>query len=137
MAEILPDDILNNNGKTRIISYLINHREQIKEKSSKQETIKWLELIDKSIISKEKSIKKIDDFVFTDKKLVIEHKKMFVRNIDDNFFFTSSNYDEKISLAISEELPFEKVSNRTDIYFEYDDKSWKMKSRNPSLKLIE
>ncbi len=137
LAEIIPDELFNNNSKRKIIKYLISNRERIKISCENQETINWLVLINTTTSIKEKHISKISEFVFTDENLSIKSKKMFVRDLNKEFFFTSPDYKEKISIDVSKEFPFDKISNRTDIYFEFENETWKMKSRNPNIKLIE
>lgn len=137
VADILGDEIFNNYNRRRIINHIILNREQIKDSCSNQETKNWLELIDNALITKEKRISKISDFVFTDKKLSIKSKKMFVRNLDKDYFFISPDYEEKVAISVSKEFPFNIAANRTDIYFEFDDNSWKMRSRNPKIKINE
>jgi hypothetical protein len=62
---------------------------------------------------------------------------MFVRNLDKDYFFISPDYEEKVAISVSKEFPFNIAANRTDIYFEFDDNSWKMRSRNPKIKINE
>jgi hypothetical protein len=136
LSEILPDKLVTEKNRAQLLRYLINNKKQIIKNCSNQETKNWLELIEKFKLEKKRRIKKISDFIFKNENLTIKSKVMFVRSFNNKYFFVSPDYEEKINIGVSKEFPFDRLANRTDIYFRFEDNAWKMGSRNPRLKLV-
>lgn len=93
----------------------------------------WLELIRDSV--KSQLPKNVSFPTFTWKREGLPDK-LYLREIDGECFLFSSDgyFSEKVEST--EQLPFSKIANNMDLYFEQKDQLWVLKSYNPIIQVI-
>jgi superfamily II DNA/RNA helicase len=134
ISQYFPDKY-SKSSVQKIKRIMIANLETLKENCS-EITNKWLSLINEDSNTIKKNIDKINNFVFK-KGTKVKSNRLVIRQYEDKFYVVSCDYEDKININISSELPFDKVANDLGVYFELDtDKNnWVMKSRNPYLRI--
>lgn len=118
-----------------ITNIILENRSQLKESVS-ENTARWIDVLssEKSFISKR--VKRISDFTFTNKDLVVKSKTLNVRSINEKLYLCSPDYSEKISVTSSADLPFNSIIDNCAIYFEFNGDVWSMKNRSPYIEVV-
>lgn len=108
---------------------LLDEIEDLKSNATNPLTKAWLEIY--VINNNENTQKHIHSF--PDFTLDIDNKinanKFYVKSMHNNHFFLSSpDYTEIIPVISTTDFPFEKLVNRVDCHFQFQNKIWKFKS---------
>lgn len=116
--------------------YLLENFESIKLLVSDQ-TIFWLELLQKNNNLHIKQIKQVPDFVFTKRDDI--HKivqTLIARKFQEKIYLCSLDYNFKINVS-SGEIDFSEVADNSSIIFRYIKriKCWRMNILDPNLKI--
>lgn len=119
----------------RITNVILENKNQLKEYVN-DTTSRWIDILssEKSFISKR--VKKINDFTFSDKELIVKTKILNVRSISEKLYLCSPDYKEKIEVSSSTDFPFNSIVDNTAIYFEFVGDTWSMKNRSPYIEIV-
>lgn len=108
------------------------------EKFSKQistNTLKWINQLKSERTNYQQSIIKIPNFILENTENgQIGSSELRAKSCNGQEYLCSPDYEEMIPIKISEEFPFDKVSNNLGVYFLRNNSSWSMQIINPYLK---
>ncbi|HEY5591328.1 MAG TPA: DEAD/DEAH box helicase [Paludibacter sp.] len=122
------------NSLSEISDIIVLNKEKLKgRKDCSSNTLRWVEILAKEQTPFRKTLPEITDFTFEDLK--IESPILYCKSYDGLYFLCSPDYKERISVEITDKFPFDKISNIPGIYFEWENKVWKMKNKNPQYQL--
>lgn len=125
LSSVLSDKMKGIN-KSKLLDLLNKHKIDI-ELFCSETTLKWVELFDIGL-SKEvnQPIAEIVDFTLS------KHAKseiLNVRGFNNKLYLCSPDFEDKIEIKSSKDLPFNDVSNNPKVFFGRDGGVWKMKVR--------
>lgn len=90
----------------------------------------WIEVLIKSDLNIQYTEKMVP-FIFTE-KLHVKNNVLSVKEYDGIYYLCSPDYEDKIQVEVTEDLPFDKFSEDQGVCFEFSESNqWEMKVRNP------
>ena len=120
------NDKLKGINKSKLLDLLNEHKIDI-ELFCSDTTLKWVELFNIGL-SKEVNvpITEIVDFTLGENT---KSELLNVRSFNNKIYLCSPDFNEKIEIESSKELPFENVTNNSRVIFKRDGEVWKLKVR--------
>jgi hypothetical protein len=125
LSKVLSDKMKDIN-KSKLLDLLNKHKIDI-ELSCSETTLKWVELFDIGL-SKEvnQSMPEIVNFTLSEPT---KSEILNVRSFNHKLYLCSPDFEDKIEIKSSKDLPFEDVSNNFKVFFGRDGEIWKMRVR--------
>jgi hypothetical protein len=137
LSSVLSDK-MKGASKSNLLDFLNEHKIDI-ELFCSETTLKWVELFNIGL-SKEVNkpfvgivdivdIVDVVDVVDFTLNEAAKSKVLNVRGINNKLFLCSPDFEDKIEIESTKELPFEKVSNNSKVFFRNNRDVWEMKVR--------
>lgn len=107
--------------------YLLGNLEELLDEVENPLTRQWLQTLE-SMHNEARTgrVRKIVDFHLDSDEIISD--RLYVKEYPKgSYFLCSADYDEKVSIESTPELPFKTIANRMDHYFRYDGENWKFK----------
>lgn len=111
-----------------------NHDILLGRDDCSENTLRWVDILAKEQSVFKNILPQITNFTFN-KALEISSSTLYCKSYHDSYFLCSSDYKDRIEVAVNEDFPFDKVCDIPGIYFEWEDDVWKMKNKNPHYQL--
>ncbi|UPW20123.1 DEAD/DEAH box helicase [Agarivorans sp. TSD2052] len=113
-------------NKSKLLDLLNKYALDIELKCS-DTTLKWVELFNVGLSNEVKEpITEIVNFTLAE---TTKSDILNVRGFNDGFYLCSPNFEDKVKIKSSKDLPFKDVSNNPKVFFGRDGEIWKMKIR--------
>lgn len=113
-------------NKSKLLDLLNKHKIDI-ELFCSETTLKWVELFDIGLSEEvNQPITEIVDFTVSEST---KSEILNVRSFNNKLYLCSPDFEDKIEITSSKDLPFEDVSNNSKVFFGRNGEIWEMKVR--------
>ncbi len=117
---------------SEISEIIIRNKDKLKGREDcSDNTLRWIEILEKEQMVFKKHLPQIADFKFINEKLMITSSILYCKFYDNFYYLCSLDFNDKIKVKISVDVPFDRACDIPGVYFELENNVWKMKNKNP------